>query len=179
MSTDHDLFSTDTVGLARVSQPQTVRPADGSRFVLSISAVRKDPERKDVSDAGSVAELRMSAYNGSIPGPTLRVPQGAEITVDVRNDGDVETTVHRHGLRLENRFDGVPHETQEPIPVGGGYRYRVQFPDAGFSWYHPHLREDLAQEMGLYGAIVVDPADPGYWPAVDRELTFTLDESPR
>ncbi len=118
----------------------------------------------------------MLAYNGSIPGPTLRVRQGAEITVDIRNDGDVETTVHWHGLRLENRFDGVPHEIQEPIPVGGGYSCRVQFPDAGFYWYHPHLREDFAQEMGLYGTLVVDPADPEYWPEVDRELTFTFDD---
>jgi FtsP/CotA-like multicopper oxidase with cupredoxin domain len=176
MTTDHDLFSTDTVGLAQVSRPRTVRLADGSRFGLSIGAVRKDLEVREAGDAGSVAELRMLAYNGSIPGPTLRVPQGAEITVDVRNEGDVETTVHWHGLRLENRYDGVPHETQEPIPVGGGYSCRVQFPDAGFYWYHPHLREDFAQEMGLYGTLVVDPTDPEYWPAVDRELTFTLDD---
>ncbi|MCZ2825863.1 MULTISPECIES: multicopper oxidase family protein [unclassified Modestobacter] len=176
MTTDHDLFSTDTVGLAQVSRPQTVRLADGSRFGLSIGAVRKDLEGKDIGDAGSVAELRMLAYNGSIPGPTLRVPQGAEITVDIRNHGDVETTVHWHGLRLENRFDGVPHETQEPIPVGGGYSCQVQFPDAGFYWYHPHVREDFAQEMGLYGTLVVDPTDPEYWPEVDRELTFTLDD---
>ena len=102
----------------------------------------------------------MLAYNGSIPGPTLHVPQGSRITVDVRNDGDVETTVHWHGLRLENRYDGVPHETQAPIPVGGGYRCQVQFPDAGFYWYHPHMREDFAQEMGLYGTIVVEPDRP-------------------
>jgi len=175
MTTDHDLFSTDTAGLAQVSRPQMVRLADGSRFGLSIGPVRKDLDGEDVGDA-SGAELRMLAYNGSIPGPTLRVPQGAEITVDVHNDGDVETTVHWHGLRLENRFDGVPHETQAPIPVGGGYSCRVQFPDAGFYWYHPHLREDFAQEMGLYGTLVVDPADPDYWPAVDRELPLTLDD---
>ena len=60
--------------------------------------------------------------------------------------------------------------------MGGGYSCRVQFPDAGFYWYHPHIREDFAQEMGLYGTIVVDPADAAYWPAVDRELTLTLDD---
>jgi FtsP/CotA-like multicopper oxidase with cupredoxin domain len=174
MTTDHDLFSTETAGLAQVAAPEVVRLADGDRFELSIGPVRKDLSDKDIDGDG--ARLRMLAYNGSIPGPTLRVPQGAEITVDVRNDGDVETTVHWHGLRLENRYDGVPHETQEPIPVGGGYSCHVQFPDAGFYWYHPHLREDFAQEMGLYGTIVVDPTDPGYWPAVDRELTLTLDD---
>jgi FtsP/CotA-like multicopper oxidase with cupredoxin domain len=166
MMTAHDLFPTDTAGLTQVSGTQLIQLADGDRYALSIGPVRKTLD----------GELRMLAYNGSIPGPTLRVPQGAEITVDIRNDGDVETTVHWHGLRLENRFDGVPHETQEPIPVGGGYSCRVQFPDAGFYWYHPHLREDFAQEMGLYGTLVVDPADPEYWPAVDQELTFTLDD---
>jgi len=164
--TDQDVFPTETVGLADAAGPQVIRLADGDRFGLSISPVRKHLD----------ADLRMLAYNGSIPGPTLRVPQGARITVDVRNDGDVETTVHWHGLRLENRYDGVPHETQEPIPVGGGYSCQVQFPDAGFYWYHPHLREDFAQEMGLYGTIVVEPTDPEYWPAVDRELTVTLDD---
>ncbi|HXJ66270.1 MAG TPA: multicopper oxidase domain-containing protein, partial [Actinomycetota bacterium] len=122
------------------------------------------------------AELRMLGYNGSIPGPTLHVDQGSEITVHVMNDGDLEATVHWHGLRLENRYDGVPHETQEPIPIGGTFTYRVQFPDVGFYWYHPHIREDYGQEMGLYGTIVVDPSDPSYWPSVDRELTITLDD---
>jgi FtsP/CotA-like multicopper oxidase with cupredoxin domain len=164
--TDQDFFPTDTTGLADVAGPQVVRLADGDRFGLSISSVRKDLG----------GDLRMLAYNGSIPGPNLHVPQGGEITVDVRNDGDVETTVHWHGLRLENRYDGVPHETQAPIPVGGGYSCRVQFPDAGFYWYHPHMREDYAQEMGLYGTIVVEPSDPGYWPAVDREQALTLDD---
>src|SRR3954471_10265042 len=173
--TDHDVFTTETAGLTDVARPQVTQLADGDRYGLSIGPVRKD--LGDDGESGHAGgDLRMLAYNGSIPGPTLRVPQGAEITVDVRNDGDVETTVHWHGLRLENRYDGVPHETQEPIPVGGGYSCRLQFPDAGFYWYHPHMREDFAQEMGLYGTIVVDPAEPGYWPPVDRELTLTLDD---
>jgi FtsP/CotA-like multicopper oxidase with cupredoxin domain len=168
--TNHDLFSTETAGLTDVAGPQVIQLADGDRYGLSIGPVRKDLE----GSAG--ADLRMLAYNGSIPGPTLRVPEGSQITVDVRNDGDVETTVHWHGLRLENRYDGVPHETQQPIPIGGGYSCQVQFPDAGFYWYHPHMREDFAQEMGLYGTIVVEPTDPTYWPPVNRELTLTLDD---
>src|SRR4051812_22548264 len=128
--TDQDLFSTETAGLTEVTRPQVVQLHDGGRYRLSIGPVRKDLDAGE----GAGADLRMLAYNGSIPGPTLRVPQGARITVDVRNDGDVETTVHWHGLRLENRFDGVPHETQQPIPVGGGYSCQVDFPDAGFYW---------------------------------------------
>ncbi|MGH2391292.1 MAG: multicopper oxidase family protein, partial [Chloroflexota bacterium] len=93
-----------------------------------------------------------------------------------KNDADIETTVHWHGLRLENRYDGVPHDTQPPIQIGETFTYQVQFPDAGLYWYHPPLREDYAQEMGLYGTIVVEPFDPSYWPQVDRQVTLTLDD---
>ena len=163
-----DLFTTETAGLPEASPARSViRLHDGDRFDLRIAPVRKRIDG---------AELRMLAYNGSIPGPTLHVDQGSEITVQVTNDGDVEATVHWHGLRLENRYDGVPHETQAPIPIGGTFTYKVQFPDAGFYWYHPHIREDFGLEMGLYGTIIVEPADPSYWPAVDRQLSITLDD---
>ena len=102
----------------------------------------------------------MLGYNGSIPGPTLHVDQGSEVTIEATNLGDVDATLHWHGLRLANRFDGVPGETQEPIENGGKFTYRLQFPDPGFYWYHPHIREDFAQEMGLYGGIIVEPSDP-------------------
>ena len=162
-----DVFSTETAGLADVERPSVVRLRDGDSLDMRISAVRN-------RIAGDL--LRMLAYNGSIPGPTLHVDQGSEITVHVTNDGDVEATVHWHGLRLENRYDGVPHETQEPIRIGGTFSCKLQFPDAGFYWYHPHVREDFGLEMGLYGTIVVEPTDASYWPAVDRQLTITLDD---
>jgi FtsP/CotA-like multicopper oxidase with cupredoxin domain len=122
------------------------------------------------------AELQMLAYNGSIPGPTLRVRQGSEIEVNITNETDMDTTVHWHGLRLENRYDGVPHETQAPIAPGGRYTHRLTFPDAGLYWYHPHIREHYAQELGLYGNIVVEPADPSYWPMADHDVVLTLDD---
>jgi FtsP/CotA-like multicopper oxidase with cupredoxin domain len=162
-----ELFTTETAGLPEVSRPAVTRLHDGDRLDLRIG-----PARKNIGGA----ELRMLAYNGSVPGPNLDVDQGSQITVQVRNDGDVEATVHWHGLRLENRYDGVPHETQEPIPIGGTFTYQLQFPDAGLYWYHPHIREDYGLEMGLYGTIVVEPADPSYWPAADRQLTVTLDD---
>ena len=117
----------------------------------------------------------MLAYNRSIPGPTLRVQQGSEVQIDVVNEGDLEATVHWHGLRLDNRYDGT-HETQAAMPVGGAFSYRITFPDAGLYWYHPHIREDYGQEMGLYGNILVLPADESYWAPVDRELILTLDD---
>jgi FtsP/CotA-like multicopper oxidase with cupredoxin domain len=165
--TTGERFSTETEGLQEATGPEVVRLRDGDSLDLRISPVRKEID-------GS--EIRMLGYNGSIPGPTLVVDQGSEITVEARNEADLDTTVHWHGLRLENRYDGVPEETQAPIEPGGSFTYRLQFPDPGFYWYHPHMREDFAQEMGLYGGIIVEPADPGYWPPSDRRLAITLDD---
>jgi len=167
---DHDgagTFSADTDGLPAAVRPETVRLRDGEAFDLSIR-----PVRKRIGEA----EVRMLGYDGSIPGPTMRVEQGSEVTVNVTNEADLETTVHWHGLRLENRFDGVPEETQAPIPPGGTFAYKLRFPDPGLYWYHPHMREDYAQEMGLYAPIVVEPSDPSYWPPADRQMTLTLDD---
>ena len=87
----------------------------------------------------------------------------------------MEATVHWHGLRLENRYDGT-HETQQPMATGERYTAHVTFPDPGVYWYHPHIREDYGQEMGLYGNVIVEPADPDYWPPVHREVALTLDD---
>ena len=145
---------------------RTIDLRDGDSFDLEIA-----PVTKRIGDA----TVRMLAYNGSIPGPTLRVQQGSTITVHVTNRGDLETTVHWHGLRLDNRHDGT-HLTQAPIPIGGEHTYQLQFPDAGAYWYHPHIREDYGQELGLYGNILVEPADADYWPQVHREVTVILDD---
>ncbi|HEX5759464.1 MAG TPA: multicopper oxidase domain-containing protein [Thermoanaerobaculia bacterium] len=166
MALTSDPFPTDAAGLPEARPPEPVELGDGDRFDLRIAPVAKR--------LGGAA-VRMLAYNGSIPGPTLRVRQGSRLVVDVVNEGDLEATVHWHGLRLENRYDGTT-ETQRPIPVGGSFTYEIEFPDPGVYWYHPHIREDYGQEMGLYGNIVVVPAEPDYWPPVHRELTLTLDD---
>ena len=166
MSTPADQFPTTTAGLPEARPPEVVELADGERVELRIAPV--------VKRLGE-ATVRMLAYNGSIPGPVLKVAQGSEIVVDVVHQGDLEATVHWHGLRLDNRYDGT-HETQPPIPVDGRFTARVELPDPGVYWYHPHIREDYGQEMGLYGNVLVEPADPGYWPPADRELLLTLDD---
>jgi FtsP/CotA-like multicopper oxidase with cupredoxin domain len=83
--------------------------------------------------------------------------------------------VHWHGLRLENIYEGT-HQTQAPIPVGESFAYRLRFPDPGLYWYHPHIRQDYGQEMGLYGNILVVPAEADYWPPAHREVLLTLDD---
>ena len=161
-----DHFPTDTAGLVEAVGSQVVDLSDGDEVELRIA-----PVTKRIGDA----TVRMLAYNGSIPGPTLRVREGSELVVNVVNEADLDATVHWHGLRLDNRYDGT-HETQAPIPVGGTFTYRIEFPDPGVYWYHPHIREDYGQEMGLYGNILVVPTDPDYWPPAHRELVLTLDD---
>ena len=163
---EHTHFPTEVAGLPEAQRPQVVDLADGDEFDLRIA-----PVSKRLGDA----TVRMLAYNGSIPGPTLRLPEGAEVTVNVTNESDLEATVHWHGLRLDNAYDGT-HETQAPIPVGGTFSYRLSVPDAGVYWYHPHIREDYGQELGLYANILVVPTDPDYWPPAHRELALTLDD---
>jgi FtsP/CotA-like multicopper oxidase with cupredoxin domain len=159
-------FPTDTAGLVEAAGSEVIDLAEGDEFELRIA-----PVTKQIGDAN----VRMLAYNGSIPGPTLRVREGSELVVNVANEADLDATVHWHGLRLDNRYDGT-HETQAPIPVGGTFTYKIDFPDPGVYWYHPHIREDYGQEMGLYGNILVVPADPDYWPPAHREVLLTLDD---
>jgi FtsP/CotA-like multicopper oxidase with cupredoxin domain len=160
-------FPTDPSGLPEAGRPRLLELAPGDTLDLQVG-----PVAKGLGDT----TVRMLGYNGSIPGPTLKVQQGSEIIVHVTNNGDLDTTVHWHGLRLENKYDGVPHETQAPIPVGGEFTCRIQFPDAGLYWYHPHIREDYTQELGLYGNIVVVPSEPAYWPPADRDFILTVDD---
>jgi FtsP/CotA-like multicopper oxidase with cupredoxin domain len=159
-------WPTATRGLPAVRSSEPVELADGERFELRIAPVKKS--------LGS-ATVRMLGYNGSVPGPTLRVQQGSRVVVDAINQGDLEATVHWHGLRLDNRYDGTA-ETQRPMRVGKRFTYRLSFPDPGVYWYHPHIREDYGQEMGLYGNIIVAPSERDYWPPVNRELVLTLDD---
>jgi FtsP/CotA-like multicopper oxidase with cupredoxin domain len=161
-----DRFPTDATGLREASAPELVELSDGEHVDLRIA-----PVAKRLGDT----TVRMLAYNGSIPGPTLKVREGSEVVVDMENQGDMDATVHWHGLRLENRYDGT-HETQAPMAVGERFSARVAFPDPGLYWYHPHIREDYGQEMGLYGNVLVEPSDPDYWPPVHRELVLTLDD---
>jgi FtsP/CotA-like multicopper oxidase with cupredoxin domain len=166
MSTSPDHFPTDVEGLPEARAPERVELSDGDEFSLRIG-----PVAKRLGDD----KVRMLAYNESIPGPMLEVQEGAEVVVNIENQGDVEATVHWHGLRLENRYDGT-HETQSAIQVGERYTARVEFPDPGIYWYHPHIREDYGQELGLYGNCLVVPADPDYWPRANRDLPLTLDD---
>src|SRR3989338_8969727 len=159
--------STDVAGLPETRAPEVVELKDGDTYDLTASLAKKT--------LGNRA-YRMLAYNGSIPGPLIKVAEGAEVTINFKNDTDIETTVHSHGIRLDNAFDGVPDVTQKSLQPGESFTYKIKFPDAGMYWYHPHVREDYAQELGLYGNYLVAPSDPGYWNEVNREIPIFIDD---
>src|SRR5436305_15282576 len=115
MATTSDSFPTDVAGLPEARPPEPVELSDGDQFDLQIA-----PVTKQLGDT----TVRMLGYNGSIPGPTFRVQEGAEVVINVENQGDIEATVHWHGLRLENRYDGT-HQTQRPLAVGEKFSARV------------------------------------------------------
>jgi len=119
------------------------------------------------------APTRVMHYNQSIPGPLLRIPQGRESVIRFRNDLDEPSTVHWHGLRIDNAMDGVPGMTQAAVAPGGEFEYRLTPPDAGTYWYHSHMRSWVQQAMGLAGVLIVDEAEP---PVVDRDLVLAIDD---
>jgi FtsP/CotA-like multicopper oxidase with cupredoxin domain len=116
----------------------------------------------------------MYGFNGQVPGPLIRVPQNATITVRFHNRIDLPSSVHWHGVRLDNRSDGATGVTQEPVAPGGDYVYTVHFPDAGVYWYHPHVREDIEQSLGLAGNMLVDSPDPDYYSPANQEQALVL-----
>jgi FtsP/CotA-like multicopper oxidase with cupredoxin domain len=111
------------------------------------------------------------AYNGQVPGPTLRVAVGDTVTVALANALDDATTVHWHGLRVPEAMDGAGWVDGGVAP-GAAFSYTFTAADAGTFWYHPHLDVGAQVDGGLYGVFVVE--DPGE-PQVDRELVVVFD----
>jgi FtsP/CotA-like multicopper oxidase with cupredoxin domain len=153
---------------ARIARPGgVVRLTDGATLDLEAAPVMRTINGRTFT---------MYGFNGQYPGPLIQVPQGATIVVNFTNNTEHPTAVHWHGIRLDNRFDGVPHVTQEPVLPGGSFQYRVHFPDAGIYWYHPHHREDIQQDLGLYGNLRVDSPRPDFYSPVNREETLMIDD---
>ncbi|MFM2332707.1 MAG: hypothetical protein RIQ74_1543 [Pseudomonadota bacterium] len=120
---------------------------------------------------------KMLVYNESIPGPTIRVAQGSEVTINFKNNTDIPQLLHSHGVRMDNAYDGSQMVQKEMKP-GESFSYKLKFPDAGIYWYHPHVQEVYGQGLGLYGAFIVTPTDPAYFPAVNREIPLFLSDIP-
>jgi len=117
--------------------------------------------------------LEVWAYNGHVPGPTLRVRLGETLRVEFTNQLPQPTTIHWHGVRVPNAMDGVPGVTQPPIEPGETFVYEFAPKDAGTFWFHPHVRSSEQVERGLFGVLIVeDPVPLPY----SREVLWVLDD---
>ncbi|WP_126426969.1 multicopper oxidase family protein [Brevibacillus marinus] len=112
-------------------------------------------------------------YNGTVPGPQLRVKQGETITVVLHNELPEPVTIHWHGLPVPNNMDGVPGVTQNAVKPGESFTYQFQADVPGTYWYHSHQDSVNQVDKGLYGSIVVEPTESQ---PVDKDYTIVLDE---
>jgi len=159
------LATDDAIPLARPRE--LLQLGDGASINRTAAPVRRVLFGRTVT---------MLGFNGQYPGPLIQVDERSTIQVRFVNHTDFPTAVHWHGVRLDNRFDGAPHVTQDPVPPGGTFDYTVHFPDAGLYWYHPHHREDVLQDLGLYGNLLVRSRDPGFFAPANREEILMLDD---
>jgi FtsP/CotA-like multicopper oxidase with cupredoxin domain len=139
--------------------------------VAAPRTLRARPARVSLVGAAH-PQTEIWGYEGTVPGPELRLKQGERLRIELENLLPEDTTVHWHGVRTPNAMDGVPGLTQPPIKAGGGrFRYEFALPDAGTYWYHPHFGSSGQVGRGLYGALIVEEPEP---PRVDRDVTWML-----
>ncbi|MFW2545354.1 multicopper oxidase family protein [Primorskyibacter sp. 2E107] len=154
-------------GMAGVAGMALARPALAAPDVLTarMASVQLAPEGYPATQVWS--------YDGTIPGPLIRVPQGGRVTRQLVNDLDVPTSIHWHGIRIDNAMDGVAGLTQDPAAPGATFDYDFAVPDAGTYWYHAHKNSMEQVARGLSGVLIVDEATP---PDVDRDEVLMLDD---
>ena len=145
---------------------EVITLADGDTLDLVAGIVRRSIAGRDYT---------MFGFNGQYPGPLLSVARGSAVTVRLKNELPAPTTVHWHGVRLDNQFDGVPDAAHPAVEPGQSFTYQLKFPDEGLFWYHPHVREDIQQDLGLYGNIFVSPAGAPALPG-PRDEFLILDD---
>lgn len=160
MNRRHFLTSTAAV----MAFPAPTIAAQNSYFL------RAEPVTQQILPLGDGA-TSMLGFNGSMPGPELRVQRGKRVTVEVENALDEGTAVHWHGIRLENKMDGVPMLTQKLIDPGDTKAYSFVPPDAGTYWYHSHYISHEQVARGMMGALIVEDDVP---PDVDHDITVVL-----
>lgn len=115
--------------------------------------------------------IKMLGFNGSVPGPEIRVRQNDVLSARLENTLDEGTMLHWHGIRLPNAMDGVNVLTQDAIIPGGKFDYHFEVPDAGTFWYHSHYLSLEQVSRGMFGPLIVEEPNP---PDVDQDITIQL-----
>ncbi len=116
---------------------------------------------------------RAITINGTVPGPVLRFREGEHAVIRVRNTLAEDTSIHWHGILLPPEMDGVPGLSFPGIRPGETFEYRFPVKQAGTYWYHSH--SGLQEQLGHYGALIIEPADRT-GPAYDREHVVMLSD---
>jgi FtsP/CotA-like multicopper oxidase with cupredoxin domain len=146
---------------------QAEQPPD---FTLEIS-----PVTVELAPGTTIKTL---GYNGSAPGPLLRMPEGKSVTIEVHNNTSAEEVVHWHGLHIPSDVDGSLEEGTPGVAPGERRRYSFVATPGGTRWYHSHTMAGrnlkLATYTGQFGFLYVEPKnDPG---AYDQEIFLALKE---
>lgn len=133
------------------------------------------PGEAQLLEAGK-PRTRTWLYDGVSPGPVIRARQGEEVFVRFLNNLPQPSTIHWHGIRIDNAMDGVPHLTQHAVEPGATFDYRFTVPDAGTFWYHPHDRSWEQVARGLYGLLIVDEREPRGIVGGGRDIAIVADD---
>lgn len=123
-------------------------------------------------EGGELVEVEGYAYNGQLPGPTIRARIGDTLTVELENELDAPTTLHWHGMHVPFEMDGGTWMI-DPVEPGERTTYSFTLDHAGTFWYHPHFDSAAQVDAGLYGVVVVEDPDE---PAADDELILVFDD---
>jgi FtsP/CotA-like multicopper oxidase with cupredoxin domain len=152
----------------------TAIAAMGARQVLAAAPRRIEARPGEARLHPTVVNAaRIWGFDGAVPGPVLRVPQGERFQAELLNSLPQPTTIHWHGIRIDNAMDGVPHMTQHAVEPGSNFFCDFVAPDAGTFWYHPHERSYEQVARGLAGVLIVEEAVP---PTFDRDEVLVLSD---
>ena len=141
-------------------------------FGQTVTKLLAKPGMQHIAPEG-YPDTAIWGFDGGVPGPMIRVVQGQRVEREFVNQLPQGSSVHWHGIRIENAMDGVVGLTQEAVPPGQSMNYDFTAPDAGTYWYHPHNRTWEQMARGLYGPLIVEEFNA---PAVDRDEVFMIDD---
>ncbi|KUO68086.1 MAG: copper oxidase [Lutibacter sp. BRH_c52] len=164
------LFFTFFLVLNASLKAQTEPSAEGNIDNLPVHEYKLEINEEMVNKAGK--NVMGMTINGSIPGPTLEFIEGEYAVIYVKNNMQVETSIHWHGILLPNFFDGVPYLTTPPIAPGKTLKYEFAIKQNGTYWYHSHTM--LQEQSGVFGSIVIQPKEKKL--IYDKELVLILSD---
>lgn len=164
------MFFTFLLFLNTSLKAQTEPSVEGNIDNLPIREYTLEINEEMVNKAGK--NVMGMTINGSIPGPTLEFNEGEYAVIYVKNNMDMETSIHWHGILLPNFFDGVPYLTTPPIAPGKTLKYEFAIKQNGTYWYHSHTM--LQEQSGVFGSIVIQPKEKNL--DYDKELMLMLSD---